>query len=62
MDWQQHLRETAEYLVEMASRPGWRRHAVHRRDELLADLMYEGLLEEIRRVQGGGMSEEGETA
>lgn len=51
MDWAKHLRETAEYLVEMANRPGWTEHARYRRDELLANEMYAGLREEIQRAR-----------
>ncbi len=52
MNWQAHLHETAAHLRKMAATPGWRKYAETRRDELLANPMYSGLvqvLEEMRR-------------
>lgn len=51
-DWHAHLRETAQWLVEMSEIPGARKHAEHRRDELLANPMYaEALRAELNRLQ-----------
>jgi hypothetical protein len=38
--WEQHLRDTAAWLVVMSNTPGWLEHAKHRRDQLLASPMY----------------------
>ncbi len=47
MDWLSHLKSTAAHLVLMAHTTGWQEHAKQRRDELLADPMYQGLRELI---------------
>lgn len=50
-NWNDHLRETAEWLVAMSEIPAAQEHAKLRRDEKLADPMYAGLKEEIQRVR-----------
>lgn len=47
MDWQTHLQQTAAHLVRMAHTPGWQDYAKQRRDELLANELYQGLRELI---------------
>jgi hypothetical protein len=41
--WQQHLEETARWLVQMASMPGWVEHARFRAKELMASELYADL-------------------
>lgn len=56
-DWQVHLRETAEYLVEMSTWQGWTDQARYRRDALLEDPMYgEALKAEIRKARAASPS------
>lgn len=57
--WEQHLRDTAAWLVQMADNPltrGKSGHAAHRLDELLATGLYADLprlIAEIRAQRAG---------
>jgi hypothetical protein len=50
-DWPQHLRETAERLVNLSERTGWTDYARQLRNDLFADPTWSGLKEEIQRVR-----------
>lgn len=61
--WDQHLRETAAWLVEMADNPltsGSKGHAAHRLEELKRSPMYASLPELIREVRRERKNQPGE--
>lgn len=51
-DWQQHLRETAQWYMALQEQPAWKAHARQRVKELLAQPEWQGLpavIQELRR-------------
>ena len=57
--WQQHLEDTARWLVHMASNPGFADHARHREQELMQDELYADLPQWVRKIRQEQRNEEG---
>lgn len=50
-DWPTVIRTEAAHLLRMVNTPGFEQHAKQRRDQMLADKVWDGLSDEIIRQQ-----------